>query len=135
MSEAGIGRINSDCTRKKIGAANLGKVHTKDHIEKCRQHLIGRVCSPETRSKIGNANRGRKRTLESINKQKKSSSGENSSSAKLTMIQVNEIREYIKENLVNYKNKASLYIYLSKIYNISTNAISQIYHGKTYKQV
>ena len=65
MSAAQTGRVKSEETRAKIGAAHKGRKHSPEEIEKHRQAILGTKASDETRAKMSAARKGRKWSDES----------------------------------------------------------------------
>lgn len=69
LTDGGDGGTNpSEETRRKIGAAQMGKPKKPEAIAKTRAANIGRKVSAETRSKIGAAGMGRKHSVTLIEK-------------------------------------------------------------------
>jgi group I intron endonuclease len=102
ISESLIGKHPSEVTRKKISEALMGKLTGENHP------MFGKHLSEETKEKLSEAQRG-----------------ENHSQAKLSWIQVKEIRE--KYFTGNYFQKE-----LAEEYNVHKSDISHIIQNKTW---
>jgi group I intron endonuclease len=128
-------------TRKKIGNANKislkGKRQTPEHIEnsaktrrgksrsqetkeKISKTEKGKIVSNETKEKISKSHKGKKHSEERNKKQSLRMLGENNTAAKLTNIQVKQIKSFLINKCYTVKQ-------LAKIYNVS---ISTIYRYK-----
>jgi hypothetical protein len=108
-----------------MSLSKMGHSASQETREKMSEAAKRRGISAETREKMGLARRGRKVSPET----RKKLSGENSSSAKLTLEQVREIREKcIKEAFYR-----GLQAKLAREYGVSKTIICDIVHNRVWK--
>jgi group I intron endonuclease len=136
------GKSLSEETKDKLRKANLGKHLSEETKKKLSEAAIGRHHSEETKEKMSNTQKGlqagenhpnfgkhlSEETKKKIsNTQKGLQSGEKHPQAKLTWIQVREIREkYATENFFQRQ--------LAEEYNVHKSVISHIITNRTWKE-
>jgi len=54
-----MGRVFSEEHKRKIGASHIGRVCSKEHLDRLRKAATGRKVSQETRNKMSNSHKGR----------------------------------------------------------------------------
>lgn len=124
--------------QRYAGRGMEGMIHTEEAIEKMREshkgekhHFFGKKHSKEHIQKMSNSLKGRKCEAFSNdhrNKMSMAQKGEKHSQAKLTEIQVREIRGLFRDTDVTSKK-------ISEIYNVSLGAINGIRYYNTWKHV
>jgi len=138
LSERGKGRIISIETRKKIGDAQRGeknhrwgKHNSKEQNKKISLASKGKKLSEEHKLKLLNAVKGKPKSKETRKRMSESHRGkhigENNNKAKLTEVQVKEIRQI----LLNEKSRREI----AKEFNISYETTGDIARRNTWKHI
>lgn len=131
ISKTKLGHKHTQEAKNKMSIAKIGKPLSSQHKEKISKAKLGHIVTPETRLKISIKNKGsqnflgHKHTQEVKNKMSERNGGEKNKWAKLTEVQVKEMRE--KYQTGNYKVSD-----LAKLYPVSQQAIRLIIRRKRW---
>lgn len=117
----------TDVVKQKLRLANLGRKFTKEHKQKLSVTQIGKKITNETKQKMSIARLGYKLTDETRQKIRNANQGVLARSAKLTEMQVLEIREELAKGI-----KQGV---LAKKFGISRTTICEIKNGYTWSHL
>jgi len=133
--EGCLGMRHSEETKKKVGAAHIGKVISKRHRAIISKFHKGKTLSKETRKKISLSqkgekhwNYGKKRSEEAKRKTSIANRGEGNPKVKLTSKEVLEIRRLYKTTKISHRE-------LAKKFNVSKSSIGYIVNRDTWKHI
>jgi group I intron endonuclease len=128
-----FGKHLSEEHKKKIGEGNKGKKLSEETKKKLSEANKGKHHSEETKRKMSLASKGKLKSEKTRQRMSAAQRGENHSQAKLTWIQVKEIRE--KYKIVDENGKKKFFQrQIAEEYNISQSLVHLITSNRYWKE-